>query len=173
MTDRNNCSFGGRLGKDPVTKKIPNGSTFTSFGLATNYWRNGGEQVLWLDCKLFGDVADRFNKLNFKKGYYIILDGVLGMRKWGDNNENISIELDVKNFDLTPYGKRDDEGGTAVRSEPAKAPERSEGNRRGNAPSRGPTPRSAATRAPEPPVEDEPNDDNWEDSDSEESSIPF
>ena len=76
----------GQAGDTPVLE----------FGLAHNYQRGDNEYTQWVDCKLFGPLAE---KIGINKGDLVQVDGRLQIRTWGEP-ERTSVEIIVDNIDV-------------------------------------------------------------------------
>lgn len=81
----------GRLGKDPETRNLQNGSAATNFTVATSEsWKdkNTGqkqERTEWHNVSVFGKLAEICGQY-LHKGSQVYVEGALRTRKWQDNN---------------------------------------------------------------------------------------
>ena len=115
----------GRLGADPETKYFGDGSSVTSFDIASSeQWKDRAtgermERVLWMKCNCFGrlsEIAAQF----LKKGSLALVEGKLNPEKWKDNatgQERRSISLRVAELKL--MDRKPDDGNE---SKPSTAP---------------------------------------------------
>lgn len=81
----------GRVGRDPETRTIGQGTNVTNFSLAiTEKWTRDGqkeEKTTWLNISQFGRGAE-FASQYIRKGQKIAVDGKLEIREWTDSNGN-------------------------------------------------------------------------------------
>ena len=88
----NKITLIGNLGRDPETKQLENGASFSRFSIATNenYKDKAGEwqsQTEWHEVVVWRSLAERAEKV-LKKGTMIYLEGKLTHRKWDDKEGN-------------------------------------------------------------------------------------
>ena len=138
----------GRLGRDPETRTLQNGSKTTSFSIATSEtWNDkaSGERkektqwhriVIWNDR--IGEIADKY----LKKGSMVYIEGQLESRKFTDKDgaEREITEVVIQRFkgELTLMDSRQsggegmgDQGGGYAPRERAAAPARAPAARSG------------------------------------------
>ena len=109
----NNCSFVGRLGRDPETKFFQD-SSVTEFSIALDKGKNkdGTDRgAVWLTCKAWNKTGTLIADY-FKKGQMIALQGSLDQEDWADKNtgEKRSKHVLLVNR-LTFLGKGSDSAG--------------------------------------------------------------
>ena len=79
----------GRVGQDPQTKTIGQGTNVTNFSVAvTEKWSRNGtkeEKTTWFNVSQFGRGAE-FSAQYVRKGQKIAVDGRLEIREWTDSN---------------------------------------------------------------------------------------
>ena len=96
----------GNLTRDPQLSYLPSNTAVCEFGLAVNRKfkkQDGtqGEEVLFIDCQIFGKRADVINKY-FKKGNPILVEGRLKLDQWQDQqgNNRSRHKVFVENFEF-------------------------------------------------------------------------
>ena len=83
--DLNNCSFIGRLGKDPEIRYIPDGSAVANFSIACGWKTKTKEGTEWINIVAFGKLAEIIGQY-LNKGSRIYISGGMRNRKWQDQN---------------------------------------------------------------------------------------
>lgn len=89
--DLNQCSFIGRLAKDPEARFLPNGGQVTSFSIACgSTWtdKNSGqkqEKTEWIPIVIFGKLAEIAAQY-LTKGSKVFIQGSFKTRKWQDQS---------------------------------------------------------------------------------------
>jgi len=81
--DLNQCSFIGRLGKDPETRYMPNGDATCSFRIACGWKSKEKEGTEWVPINTFGKLAEICGQY-LKKGSQAFIQGRFQTRKWQD-----------------------------------------------------------------------------------------
>ena len=106
MATLNQCSFIGRLGKDPVLAVTKEGKPYTQFSLAVD---QGKDQTMWLNVTCWDKLAETVEKYA-SKGMLVYVQGKLQIRKYTDKNktEQTSIEIIAGNVQLLE--RREKEG---------------------------------------------------------------
>lgn len=89
MKALNDCSFIGRLGRDPEIKFLPKGTCCTEFSIACDYSyrdKNGNEiiETNWIPITSFGKVAELVGEYA-KKGNRIYVSGRFKTDRWEDS----------------------------------------------------------------------------------------
>lgn len=100
MSSLNLVQLIGRLGADPETRSMPNGTSVTNLRLATTeQWRDKGsgekqERTEWHRVALFGRIAEVASEY-LSKGDLVYIEGSLRTRKWQDKqgNERYTTEI--------------------------------------------------------------------------------
>ena len=115
MANFNRIILCGNLTRDPQMKYLPNQTPLVEFGLAVNrkFKVNGEdrEEVLFIDCTLFGKGAEVINQY-CQKGKQILVEGRLKLDTWEDKQgggKRSRHTVVVENFQL--MGGRDGGGG--------------------------------------------------------------
>ena len=80
----------GRLGKDPEIRYLPNQTQVAKFSIATNQFRNTGNEVKttyteWHNIVLYGKLAALAEKF-LKKGNQCYIEGRIQSHKYTDRN---------------------------------------------------------------------------------------
>src|SRR5947209_18958954 len=88
----NQCTFIGRLGRDPDLNYTPNGNAVTKFSLAVDQGKD--QEPLWLTVVLWGDLAERIGEMVYK-GAPVLVQGRLSIRKYKDRQqvERTAVEI--------------------------------------------------------------------------------
>ncbi len=99
MATLNQCSFIGRLGKDPNMCYTPNGKAITKFSIAIDLGK--GQKPLWLDITCWNELAERMSQYLYQ-GAQVFVQGRLQKNIYTDKNsvERISIEIVAANIQL-------------------------------------------------------------------------
>ena len=106
----------GRLGRDPETKYIPDGTAVAKFSIATSRKRKDGEVSTWWNCTLFGKRGEALAQY-LHKGDPVLLQGARYLRSYtaNDRTERQSLECDVKEWAfVSSKGERQEGGGYAT-----------------------------------------------------------
>src|SRR5438874_1595954 len=92
MATLNQCSFIGRLGKDPEMSYTPNAKAVTKFSLAVDQGK--GQKPLWLNIVCWNELAERMN-MYLQKGLLVFVQGRLVMRPYQDKNQVERVAIDI------------------------------------------------------------------------------
>lgn len=124
MRNFNKVMLHGNLTADPEVKPAKNGSSVTTFSLATSRdWRNSeGKMVSSTDFHrlvAFGKFGEIIGKY-FKKGMPVIVSGRLSNRSYTaqDGKKRYITEVVVEDFNFLS-GKRKEEAQEGAKKEPA------------------------------------------------------
>src|SRR4051812_31620988 len=172
MASFNKVILMGNLTRDPQMKYLPSQTAVVEFGLACNrkYKTQSGEdkeEVTFVDCTAFGRTGEVINQY-FTRGKPIFIEGRLKFDSWEDKQgggKRSKLSVVVENFQF--IGGRDGGqggggapggGGSYDDAEgggppPSRAPQRAPMRPQGQAPSRGPAPKTQAP--PEQPFGEE------------------
>lgn len=85
MNDLNLCNFIGRLGRDPETRYLPDGSAVCNFSIAVGWKSKDKEGAEWVRLSAFGKLAEICGE-HLKKGSQVYVAGRLQTRKWKDKD---------------------------------------------------------------------------------------
>lgn len=108
----NNCSFIGRLGRDPEMRYTGNGKAVVSFSLGVN--RDGKkDQTDWIDFVAWEKTAEVIAKY-CNKGDLLGVTGQLQRREWEkDGQKRYAHEIKVNRIDFCG-GKKNEAGSAPV-----------------------------------------------------------
>lgn len=100
----NNCTFAGRLGRDPELRQTPDGQTVAKFPLAVNRRRRDADP-LWLDVSVWGRQAELVARY-LSKGRECVVSGEVDVRTFQrrDGSQGFAVTLNAKN--ITFVGSR-------------------------------------------------------------------
>lgn len=106
----NNCTFGGRIVRDPEMRRTGSGVAVTSFTIAVERdiaGQDGKRETDFVDCVAWREKGEFVAKY-FKKGSMIIAKGRMQSREWTDKqgNKRKAWELQV---DGVYFGGKKDE----------------------------------------------------------------
>lgn len=109
----NNCSFIGRLGKDPEMRYTTDGKAVASFSLAVN--RDGKKDVTdWINFVAWEKTAELIAKY-CNKGDLIGVTGSLQQRSWEKDGKKHTVhEVRVIRVDFCGGGKKNAGGAAPV-----------------------------------------------------------
>lgn len=100
----NKVILGGHLTQDPELFYLPSQTPVVEFGLATNRkWQSKDgaqkEEVCFIDCQTFGNLADNIHKY-FQKGRPILIEGRLQFNQWdaSDGTKRSKHRVVVESF---------------------------------------------------------------------------
>ena len=89
MPALNRVQLIGRLGKDPESRKLKNGSTVASFSLAvSSRWKKDGaaqESTEWVNVEAWGRTAEICEEY-LRKGALVYLEGPLKTERYEDKS---------------------------------------------------------------------------------------
>ena len=103
----NNCSFIGRLGKDPEMRYTTNGKAVVSFSLAVN--RDGKkDESDWINFVAWEKTAEVIGQY-CHKGDLLGVTGNLQQRSWEKDGQKHTVhEVKVNRIDFCNGGKKSD-----------------------------------------------------------------
>lgn len=115
--DLNQCTFIGRLGRDPETRAMPSGDSVTNITIAVGkQWKdkqgNKQEQTAWVPVVFFGKLAEIVAQYA-KKGGRVMVSGEFRTRKYQaqDGSDRYATEIVADKFQLLD-GKDDSSAGS-------------------------------------------------------------
>ena len=103
----------GYMTRDPALSYLPSQTPVVDFGLAVNRTfkksdGSQGEELCFMDCKLFGTRAEVVNKY-FKKGSPIFVVGHLKFEQWEKGDvKHSKVRVIVEQFEF--IGKKPNDG---------------------------------------------------------------
>jgi single-strand DNA-binding protein len=92
MATFNQCSFIGRLGKDPEMTYTPNAKPVTKFSLAVDQGKD--QEPLWLNIVCWNELAERMHEY-LGKGQLVFVQGRLVMRSYTDKKQAKRVALEI------------------------------------------------------------------------------
>jgi single-strand DNA-binding protein len=127
MSSMNKVFLLGRLGKDPVTRYMPNGDAVTSWSMATSEsWKDKqtGQKVEkseWHNIVSFRKTAEIAGQY-LHKGDLVFVEGRLQTRKWEkDGVARYTTEIVVDRLRLMPNNRSETQNPKPTQHEQAKA----------------------------------------------------
>lgn len=114
MSIRNSCRFLGNVGREPEIRYTPNGQMMVTFPLAVKrYYQKDEEwqeETTWVDCVVFGPVAERLAK-SVGKGTQLVVDTEYNIRKveQDDGTNRYFHNFRLKDFQVG-RGRKEDDG---------------------------------------------------------------
>ena len=181
MANYNKVILVGNLTRDPQMKYLPSQMAVTEFGLAVNhkYKTKSGEQkeeVLFVDCSIFGSGAEIINKY-CQKGKQLLVEGRLKYDTWedkqgGGKRSKHSVVVDTFQFlggrDGAPGGPGGYDADAGAGAGQNGGMDRGMDQRRSAPPNRGPAPQRSA-----PPRNQQAEPPFGEEQQFQEDDIPF
>lgn len=109
MSNMNKALILGRVGQDPETRYLADGTAVTNLSVATSEkWKdkNGNKQesTEWHRVAFFGKTAEVASEY-VKKGSLILVEGKLTTNKWEDKEGNKRESTQIRGERLTLVGK--------------------------------------------------------------------
>src|SRR5438094_181770 len=107
MAMLNQCSFLGRLGKDPEMNYTPNGKAVTKFSLAVDQGKD--QKVMWLTIICWEKLAETVEQYA-SKGMLVYVQGKLQLREYKDKNkvDRLSVEITASIVQLLEKRQKDE-----------------------------------------------------------------
>jgi single-strand DNA-binding protein len=126
--DLNQCSFIGRLGKDPETRYMTSGKAVTSFSIAVgSQWKDKAgekqESTEWVNITAFDKLAEICGEY-LKKGSQVFIGGRMKTDKYQDKEtgaDRYSTKIIAETMQMLG-GKPQGDGDQSERSAPAANP---------------------------------------------------
>ena len=85
MSDLNQCSFIGRLGKDVELRVTPAGESIANFSIACDWKTKKSEGVQWVSISAFGKLAEICGQY-LTKGSQVFVQGKMKTEKYEDKS---------------------------------------------------------------------------------------
>ena len=85
MSDLNQCSFIGRLGKDVELRVTPAGESIANFSIACDWKTKKSEGVEWINISAFGKLAELCGQY-ISKGSQVYVQGRMKTDKYEDKS---------------------------------------------------------------------------------------
>ncbi len=99
----NTITISGFVGKDAVLRVTPNGKHIATFSLPAKSGFGDKEKTSWLQCKMFGAMAEKLTQ-GITKGAKVTVSGEFVLEEWDrDDGSKASIPtILVRDIDLPP-----------------------------------------------------------------------
>ncbi|MDQ0019049.1 single-stranded DNA-binding protein [[Curtobacterium] plantarum] len=99
----NTITIAGNVGKDAVLRVTPNGKHIASFSLPAKSGFGDNEKTSWLQCKMFGAMAEKLSA-SILKGAKVTVTGEFVLEEWTkDDGTKVSTPtILVRDIDLPP-----------------------------------------------------------------------
>ncbi|KGB01201.1 single-stranded DNA-binding protein [Enterobacteriaceae bacterium ATCC 29904] len=130
----NTITISGNVGKDAVLRVTPNGKHISSFSLPAKSGFGDNEKTSWLNCKMFGAMAEKLSTA-IVKGAKVTVTGEFVIEEWTrqDGSQAQTPTILVRDIDLPPRN------GQQQSQQPASQPQKQQ--------------RAAAPQPSEPPMD--------------------
>ena len=101
----NVITISGFVGKDAVLRVTPNGKHIASFSLPAKAGFGDNEKTSWLNCKMFGAMAEKLSAA-IVKGAKVTVSGEFLVEEWTrqDGTQAQMPTILVRDIDLPPRG---------------------------------------------------------------------
>lgn len=101
----NTITISGNVGKDAVLRVTPNGKHIATFSLPAKSGFGDNEKTSWLNCKMFGAMAEKLSAA-IVKGAKVTVTGEFVVEEWTkqDGSQAQSPTILVRDIDLPPRG---------------------------------------------------------------------
>lgn len=101
----NVITVSGNVGKDAVLRVTPNGKHIASFSLPAKSGFGDNEKTSWLNCKMFGAMAEKLSG-SVLKGAKVTVCGEFVIEEWTrqDGSQAQMPTVLVRDIDLPPRG---------------------------------------------------------------------
>ena len=120
MSDLNNYSFTGRLGKDSELKYLQSGSAVWTASIGVGYGFGDNKGTNWLRVSVFGKRAESLGNLNLAKGTHVAIAGELRLREYEKQDGTKGWSHEVNANDVTLLGGKQEGGERQQRQEAPK-----------------------------------------------------
>lgn len=99
----NTITISGNVGKDAVLRVTQNGKHISSFSLPAKSGFGENEKTSWLNCKMFGAMAEKLSA-SVVKGAKITVTGEFVIEEWTrqDGSQAQTPTILVRDIDLPP-----------------------------------------------------------------------
>lgn len=92
MATFNQCSFIGRLGKDPELQVTPTGKAYTKFSVAVDQGKE--QQPMWVNVTTWDKLAETVERYAYK-GVQVFVQGRLQLRSYQDKEGATRQAVDI------------------------------------------------------------------------------
>ena len=99
----NTITIAGNVGKDAVVRVTQNGKHIATFSLPAKSGFGENEKTSWLQCKMFGAMAEKLSQ-GIVKGAKVTVTGEFVLEEWSkDDGTKVSTPtILVRDIDLPP-----------------------------------------------------------------------
>ncbi|EPR9081061.1 single-stranded DNA-binding protein [Cronobacter dublinensis] len=99
----NVITISGNVGKDAVLRVTPNGKHIANFSLPAKSGFGDNEKTSWLNCKMFGAMAEKLSA-SVVKGAKVTVSGEFLIEEWtrNDGTQAQTPTILVRDIDLPP-----------------------------------------------------------------------
>lgn len=99
----NTITIAGNVGKDAVLRVTPNGKHIATFSLPAKSGFGDNEKTSWLQCKMFGAMAEKLSAA-ILKGAKVTVTGEFVIEEWdkNDGSKASTPTILVRDIDLPP-----------------------------------------------------------------------
>lgn len=99
----NTITISGNVGKDAVVRVTPNGKHIAQFSLPAKSGFGDNEKTSWLNCKMFGAMAEKLSS-SILKGIKVTVTGEFVIEEWkrNDGSQAQTPTILVRDIDLPP-----------------------------------------------------------------------
>ncbi|EKC5751860.1 single-stranded DNA-binding protein [Cronobacter sakazakii] len=106
----NVITISGNVGKDAVLRVTPNGKHIANFSLPAKSGFGDNEKTSWLNCKMFGAMAEKLSA-SVVKGAKVTVSGEFLIEEWtrNDGTQAQTPTILVRDIDLPPRGSQTQE----------------------------------------------------------------
>lgn len=122
--DLNQCTFIGRLGRDPEVKYMPSGDAAVNISIAVGKsWKdkNSGEKkesTTWVPIAFFGKTAEIIGQY-CRKGSQVMVSGEFSVRKWTDKEGKDQYHTEIRGNNIQLLGGKPEGAGGGQQQAPA------------------------------------------------------
>jgi single-strand DNA-binding protein len=102
----NICTFSGRVGRDPESRRTPSGDSVVAWPLAVDTGSRDKPATMWLDCSLWGKRGETLAQY-ISKGQKLTVSGRLSQDEYkaNDGTTKAKLRLSVDQVELPQKGE--------------------------------------------------------------------
>jgi single-strand DNA-binding protein len=116
MSDLNQCSFIGRLGKDVELRVTPAGDSIANFSIACDWKTKKSEGVEWVNISAFGKLAELCGQY-IGKGSQVFVQGRMKTDKYEDKSGVTKYSTKIAADTIQFLGKAKETGNVVPKDE--------------------------------------------------------
>jgi single-strand DNA-binding protein len=115
----NVITVSGHVGKDAVVRVTPNGKHIANFSLPTTSGYGDNAKTSWLNCKMFGAMAEKLSQ-GIVKGAKVTVVGEFVLEEWTkqDGSQASVPTILVRDIDMPPKSQGNSHGNSGQRGNP-------------------------------------------------------